>query len=64
MDRVEAPRVDPMADHPPPEAELDELPARDDSVLTGGERGDMRIDPFEAALGASVGSEVTSLGLV
>ena len=57
MDRVEAPRVDPMADRPPPEAELDELPARHDSVLTGGERGDMRIDPFEAALGASVGSE-------
>ena len=38
VDRVEAPGVDPIADRPPPEAEPDELSARDDSMLTRGER--------------------------
>jgi hypothetical protein len=55
---MEAPDVDPMADGPPPQAELDELPARHDPVLTRGECGELRVDPVQAVLGAAAEDEV------
>ena len=58
VDRVEAPDVDPMADRPPPEAELDELPAPHDSVLPRRERGNLHVDALQAAFSAAHRAEV------
>jgi hypothetical protein len=58
MDGVQTAVLEAVPDAPAAEAELEELPASDDAVLTGGEPRDLRVDETKPTFGPYVGQKV------